>query len=134
MSKIPWKISNLKFLGSLGPLIHGAHLAKSISRLPECPNQLVYLTVISFLVSNLSFTVRKSKISQLGTKLWPPEVKVKIILELQNVKILKKYFLCIIFIETLVKNHVFNFPLTIFCHSKFCLTSLWSSSPTKLCY
>ena len=90
LSKIPLKTSNLKFLGSLGPLICEACLAKLISRLPECPNQLVYFTIISFFVSNLSFSVEKSKISQLKPKLWPPKVEVKNFLELQSVKILKK--------------------------------------------
>ena len=70
--------SNLKFLGSLGPLIHGKLLAKSISQLPECPNQLAYSTIISFLVSKFSFSVKSSKISQLETKLWPPKVELKI--------------------------------------------------------
>ena len=114
MSKIRWKISNLKFLGSLGPLIHRTLLAKSISQLPECPNQLAYFTIISFLVSNLSFSVKKSKISQLETKLWPPEVEVKKILELQSVKICKKSFFCTIFIKTPVKKTCFHLFLNIF--------------------
>ena len=100
LSKIPLKTSNLKFLGSLGPLIRGAGLAKSISRLPECPNQLVYFTIISFFVSNLSFSVEKSKISQLRPKLWPPKVEVKKFLELKSVKILKKSTFCAIFIKS----------------------------------
>ena len=62
------------------------------SRVPE---STCLKEIISFFVSNLSFSVEKSKISQLRPKLWPPEVEVKIFLELQSVKIVKKInFLC----------------------------------------
>ena len=84
----PFENKQFEILGSLGPLIRGAGLAKSMSRLPECPNPLVYFTIISFFVSNLTFSVEKSKISQLRPKLWPPEVEVNFFLELQSVKIL----------------------------------------------
>ena len=124
----------MKFLGSLGPLIRRAGLEKSISRLTECPNQLVYFTIISFFVSNLSFPVEKLKISQLRPKLWPPEVEVKKFLELQSVKILKKINFLRNFHYNFIENHVFNFFFTIFSLSKFHLTSPYSRSPKKLCY
>ena len=52
----------------------------------------------------------------------------------KSVKIPKTSFFCTLFIKTPLKNHVFNFPFAIFWHSKFHLTSPWSSSTTKLCY
>ena len=63
-------------------LIRGTPLAKLLSRLPECPNQLTYFTNIIFFVSKLSFSVKKLKKSQMGKKLWLLEVTVKIFLEL----------------------------------------------------
>ena len=63
-------------------LIRGTPLAKLLSRLPECPNQLTYFTNIFFFVSKFSFSVKKLKKSQMGKKLWLLEVTVKIFLEL----------------------------------------------------
>ena len=63
-------------------LIRGTPLAKLLSRLPECPNQLTYFTNIIFFVSKLSFSVKKLKKSQMGKKLWLLEVTVKFFLEL----------------------------------------------------
>ena len=63
-------------------LICSAPLAKLLSRLPESPIQLTYFTIIIFLVSKLSFSVKKLKKYQMGKKLWLLEVTVKFFLEL----------------------------------------------------
>ena len=63
-------------------LIRSAPLAKLLSRLPESPIQLTYFTIIIFLVSKLSFSVKKLKKYQMGKKLWLLEVTVKFFLEL----------------------------------------------------
>ena len=63
-------------------LIHSAPLAKLLSRLPESPIWLTYFTIIIFLVSKLSFSVKKLKKYQIGKKLWLLEVTVKKFLEL----------------------------------------------------
>ena len=63
-------------------LILGTSLAKLLSRLPECPNQLTYFANIIVFVSKLSVSAKKLKKSQMGKKLWLLEVTVKIFLEL----------------------------------------------------
>ena len=63
-------------------LIRGTPLAKLLSRLLDNPIQLTYFTIIIFLVSKLSFSVKKLKKSQIGKKLWLLEVTVKFFLEL----------------------------------------------------
>ena len=63
-------------------LIRSAPLAKLLSQLPESPIQLTYFTIIIFLVSKLSFSVKKLKKYQIGKKLWLLEVTVKFFLEL----------------------------------------------------
>ena len=63
-------------------LIRSAPLAKLLSRLLDNPIQLTYFTIIIFLVSKLSFSVKKLKKYQIGKKLWLLEVTVKFFLEL----------------------------------------------------
>ena len=63
-------------------LIRGTPLAKLLSRLPECPNQLTYFANIIVFVSKLSVSAKKLKKSQMGKKLWLLEVTVKSFLEL----------------------------------------------------
>ena len=80
-------------------LIRGTPLAKLLSRLPECPNQLTYFTNIIFFVSKFSFSVKKLKKSQMGKKLWLLEVTVKIFLEL----VLFKWCISQIFFSKITK-------------------------------
>ena len=77
----PLENKNLEFFIS-ETLIRGTPLAKLLSHLPECSNELTYFTNIFFFFSKLSFSPKKLKKSQMGKKLWLLEVTVKFFFEL----------------------------------------------------
>ena len=91
---------------------------------PRVPKSTCLFYNHKFFVSNLSFSVKKFKKSQIEKKLWLQEVGVKKILEFKIVKNLKKTLFHAIFNEIGLTNHVFKISQSLF----------WFSIYTWLCF